>query len=347
MPDINHFYQLVIQACNDPNIGYSQSKRRTISLGVSYQTFCDCSSLPSWALTLSGFFSNNPWFTTANEISQIQRAGFVQVPINDEWKAGDILWKNGHTEIVYSGRITMGAHTDGVAFPQQVSINNKATSPSYYTSCWRYGNGADPGEPVKSIKLSVVSAISGNFWRESHVNPAMWEGLVIGGPGFGLGQWTGDRRTNLFNWMDSHGYSRDNGDGQIEFLIAEGDWIDTPSSPLHYDSLMDFLTTTETDIPKLTETYMRCWERPGVPALEERVAFAEKAYTWLNSHGGDKVDWIAGNRYLSEEEALNNTIRVYQKLGLLIGGGEGGQGWSNLLKYGCYRELYRRSYIWR
>ena len=345
--DINRFYQLVIQACQDPNIGYSQANRRSITLGASYRTYCDCSSLISWALTLSGFFADNPWFATSNMLGMIQSSGFRQVPLNGEWKPGDVLWKQGHTEVVYSGRVTMGAHTDGIAFADQVSINGKGTSPGYYTSCWRYLNGADPSEPVKTINLAVVSAVCGNFWRESHVNPSLWEGLVVGGPGFGLGQWTGDRRTALFEWMDSHGYDRADGDGQIEFLIEEGDWIDVSSSPLHFDSLMDFLTTDNTDVAKLTETYMRCWERPGVPALEERVEFAEKCYTWLQEHGSDSAEWITGNRYLSESEGLNNSIRVWQKLSLIIGGGTGGEGWSNLMRFGVARELYRRRYIWR
>lgn len=199
----------------------------------------------------------------------------------------------------------------------------------------------------RSISLAAVSAVCGNFWRESHVNPSLWEGLVVGGPGFGLGQWTGDRRTALFEWMDSHGYDRADGDGQIEFLIEEGDWIDVSGSPLHFDSLMDFLTTDDTDVAKLTETYMRCWERPGVPALNERVEFAKKCYTWLQGHGSDSVEWITGNRYLSEAEGLNNSIRVWQKLSLIIGGGTGGEGWSNLMRFGVARELYRRRYIWR
>lgn len=344
--DINHFYQLIIEACNDPFIGYSQADRRSISLGVQYRTYCDCSSIESWGLTLSGFFANNPWFTTHNERSALQSIGFHQVELSGEWKPGDILWKPGHTEVVYQGRVTMGAHTDGIAFESQVSINNKAVSPGYYSECWRYQDGADPGKPVKTINRAVVSALCGNFWRESHVNPGMWEGTVEGAPGYGLGQWTGDRRTALSAWMDGHGYDRDNGDGQLEFLIVEGDWIDTASSPLHYDSLMDFLTTTETDIDKLTETYMRCWERPGIPALEERIEFAHKAYQYIGERGSDVVQWIKGNRYLSEDEALSNCVRVYQKLGLLLGGG-GGEGWSNLLRYGCYRELYRKRYIWR
>lgn len=348
MPDINRTYQLIIQACNDPFIGYSQTKRRTISLGVSYYTYADCSSLMSWGLTGGGFYANNPWFSTHNQRDQLKKIGFVEVPVDGEWKPGDILWKPGHTEMVYEGRITMGAHTDGIAFADQVSINTKSTSTSYYTSCWRYPIPPDPGKPGKKISLYVVAALCGNFWVESHVNPQVWEGLDPSGNGFGLGQWSNTRRPELFAWMDAHGYDRGDGDGQIEFLVYENEWKQSSKAPLQFDSLMDFFNSTSTDIDALTETYMWCWERPGVPNLEERQKFANEVYGYLQTNGSTRVEWIGGNRYLSWEQAKSNSIRVYQKLALLIGGeDEGGEGWSNLLRYGIAREMYRRRYIYR
>lgn len=190
--------------------------------------------------------------------------------------------------------------------------------------------------------IYVVSAIGGNMWRESHVNPAMWEGLVVGGPGYGLCQWTGDRRTALFQYLNSVGLPNSDGDGQIDFLIVEDDWMDVSSSPLHYANLTQFLESSSTDIPALTETFMKCWERPGVPALEERVQFAMKAFTWIQSHGNAPVDWIIGNRYLSEAEALNNMSRVWQK----FNGSTPPQpstGW----RYGAAREIIRRLIIHR
>lgn len=348
MADINKFYQLVIQACNDPFIGYSQSQRRTITLGVSYRTYCDCSSLESWALTLSGFFTNNPWFATSNEANYLTQAGFRQVPISGEWKPGDIVLKPGHTEVVYQGRVTMGAHTDGIAFADQVSINNKATNPSYYTSCWRYQNGASGGEPETNISIYVAAAIIGNWMRESTNNPGIWQGLTVGTGGYGLGQWSGSRRDDLINWLNSNGYSQDDGDGQIKFFIEENDWSETLSTPLHFSNLQEFLLSTSTDIDALTETFCNAWERAGISALEERKRYAHMAYDYLLVHGSDTgINWIKGNYYLNETQMLNNAIRIYQQLSLLIGGSVGGQGWSNTLRYGCYRELYRRRFIWR
>lgn len=346
MADINQAYALMIKACNDPHIGYSQSARRTITLGASYNTYCDCSSIESWALSLSGFYENNPWFTTHNEREQLLRAGFHEVSVSGEWKKGDILLRAGHTEMVHEGRVTMGAHTDGIPFDKQVSINDFASQPSEWSSCYRYQDGASGDVPTLNISIYVVAAIVGNWSRESNVNPGIWEGLIVGGNGFGLGQWSFERRENLFAYLDSHGYSHDDGNGQIMFFYEENDWQSASSSPLHFDTLTDFLTSSSTDIAALTETFMNAWERPGVPALEDRIAFAQKAYTYIGEHSGDTVEWIKGNRYLSEAEQLNNAVKCYQQLSLGLNP-DGGQGWSNLLRYGVYRELYRRRYIWR
>lgn len=344
--DIDKAYQLVIQACDDPFIGYSQGARRTISLGVAFRTYCDCSSLISWACANSGFVDNNPWFTTANMIEYLLSWGWREVDINGEWKPGDVVWKTGHTEMVHQGRITMGAHTDTYPFPEQVSINAKPTSPGYYSRIFRYGEGAS-GEGAKGISAYVAAAIFGNWSRESTMNPGVYEGLSPSGNGFGLGQWSFERRTALEEWLDSHGYDRDDGDGQIEFFVYEDDWQSSTSTPLQFANLTEFLTSDSTDIAALTETFMNAWERPGVPALEERIAFANKAYQYIQEHSGEKVEWYHGNFYLGESQQLNNALAGWNKLGLLFPGTPGGEGWSNTLRYGAARELYRRRYIWR
>lgn len=348
--NITTAYNYIIQACEDPHIGYSQSQRRTITLGLSYNTYCDCSSLISKALTVGGFYSNNPWFTTHNERAQLKALGFEEVPINDEWEPADILWRTGHTEMVYKGRVTMGAHTDGIAFAKQVSINDFASRPSEWESCWRYPNKTDPGKPTYNISLYVICAIVGNWSVESNVNPGIYEGLhntgQYGSGGYGLGQWTFDRKISVFDYLKDNGYAVDSGDGQLNFFIAENDWQTSTSKPLKFNSLEEFLTTDNTDIAALTETFMYAWERPGVLALDRRIAFARKAYDYIQAHADDAASWIVGNRYLSEAEQLNNALLVYQWLSL----GElpdGGEGFSNLLRWGVARELYRRRYIWR
>lgn len=346
MPDIQRAYNLMVAGCNDPNVGYSQAQRTTIKLGVAYRTYCDCSSMIAWALTGGGFYKNNPWFSTYNEQSQLAMAGFKKVPIGGAWLPGDILWRQEHTEMVYKDRVTMGAHSSSKPFPDQVSINNYASSPSSWSECWRYGNGAVPGLPDTNISIYVASAILGNWAIESNINPGIWQDLSVGSGGYGLGQWSGGRRDNLFKFLTDNGYDQDSGMGQIAFFLKEDDWQASTSTPIKFNDLTSFLTSSSTDIAGLTETFMNAWERPGVPALDRRIEMARKVYDYIQDHSGDPVQWITGNRYLSEADQLNNAVAAYQILSL----GEspdGGQGWSNLFKYGVYRDLYRRIYIHR
>lgn len=154
--NLQQAYNAIVSACNDPYIGYQASVRRTtITLGVNYITYCDCSSLIAWGLTQGGFFDHNPWFTTANETACLLQAGFQQLPNTVELMAGDILWCDGynaalkkqrhHTEMVYeafgTNARTMGAHTDSYEFSRQVSINDFMVSGTTYNAVFRYGGG--------------------------------------------------------------------------------------------------------------------------------------------------------------------------------------------------------------
>lgn len=189
----------------------------------------------------------------------------------------------------------------------------------------------------------VAVAIIGNWKRESHVNPGLWESLTVGTGGFGLGQWTGTRRTALFEYLDSHGFARDDGNGQLEYFYVEEDWQAVSSRPLKFNSLPEFLASTSTDIAALTETFMWAWERPGVPELQERIDFANKALAYIREHINDPAEWIAKNAYLSEAEQLNNALCVYRVLTTGQTPPTPGGTWM----MGVYRELYRRRYIHR
>lgn len=150
--DPNAAFNYVVQACNDANIGYSMNSRSTITLGVNYKTYCDCSSLMAWACWKAGAWPNNPWFATSNEGEYLIKAGFTKHNANAvNWVAGAILTRNeqstgtsgsGHTEMVYRPTganmgYTMGAHTSHPSsglFADQVSINSYVS----YASNWDY-----------------------------------------------------------------------------------------------------------------------------------------------------------------------------------------------------------------
>lgn len=179
-----------------------------------------------------------------------------------------------------------------------------------------------------SISVYVVSAICGNFYQESGVNPGIYENLdaipdadmtnnnVYGG--YGLGQWTNKasagltRRTQLINFMDNNGYDWDDGDGQLDFLIAENYWHQNYGP---FATLSDFLTSNSTDIGELTKIWMRCWE--GINSnLSTRQTWANNFYNYINAHYYDQdiTSWVSGNFYPSNQQRKNNAVLVARYL---------------------------------
>ena len=154
MANINTSWSWAVDTCNQPNVGYSQTYREQQT--VNGITYYDCSSFVWYTLVAGAFpvidtYGSQHPFTTTDMIPVLQAMGFTEVPVANEWKAGDILWRAGHTEMVYQGRRTMGAHTDDAPLEQQVSINAHESSPSNWSRCFRYGPGGSGIGPFKNL----------------------------------------------------------------------------------------------------------------------------------------------------------------------------------------------------
>ena len=325
MPDINKSYSWAISTCNAPKVGYSQAYRNQQT--VNGITYYDCSSFINYALLAGGFITpnyapNNNSLTTYTMAEELIRLGFVEVSASGEYLPGDIGLNSGHTEMCYKGGngkgIFMGAHTANASLENQVSIGSSSGNSTYERSfdrIFRYGEGGATGY---GSSIYVISALCGNAWRESNINPALHE---VGGGGFGLFQWTGERRTSLETWLNDNGFSNTSPEGQMQYLIIENDWIGDFGG---ISSLTDFLQSESTDIEMLTEAFMTCWERPGVPALEERIENANKCYCFISEHAQDALinTWVIEDRYLTESEILNNAVLLYRYYS--SGGGGGG-----------------------
>lgn len=339
MPDINKAYSWAITTCNSQNIGYSQSYRnQQVINGVTYY---DCSSFINYALVAGGWSTpqyapNNNAFWTSIEQSVLKDLGFTEYETNEsfEWKAGDIGWRSGHTEMCYTGgtgtALFMGAHTDEYALEDQVSISS---SPTSFTYCYRWGEG---GAEDTGTSMYVISAIAGNMWAESNINPGIWEGLKSGTwtdllKGYGLGQWTNTggntqgRLYQLHEWLSSNGYSDDSMEGQCKYVIHENYWNTDSSigSQISYKSMGDFLSSTSTDLDYLTKAWMWCWEGINDGTLEVRQQHASVLLDYLNSHANDTnvEPYVASNAYLSEDQIKINSIWLYRYLGGIGGGG--------------------------
>lgn len=311
MPNLSVAYQWMINLCNAPNTGYSQTYRRgQVVNGITYY---DCSSAQSAALTAGQFFASNPWFNTANMRSYLERAGFIEMDIaTTTWMPGDIVWRTGHCEMVYQtvGQtgITMGAHTDEVPLADQVSINDYVSPVSEYSELWRYPGGAVELEWIKGnrylndeemqnnamvfyqvmankdMTLNAIAGILGNIQIESTINPGCWQNLDEGNYSLGFGLFQATPATKMTNWLTSKGYNIDDGDGQCEWLdtyaISTGEWIPTADYPETYD---EFKTSKES-AEYLASVFLKNFERAGVEREQDRRDNASNWFVFLQNY---------------------------------------------------------------
>ena len=309
MPNINESYQWAVNTCNAPNVGYSQQYRNQQTInGITYY---DCSSFIWYALLNGGFpmgnYNNGIPFNTRNMGPILIALGFTAsiATAVEPWLPGDIVWRSGHTEMVYDGYVTMGAHYPGIPLADQVSINSGPVAPSAWTTLYRYGSGGatvlkwvhgnfycDEAQMQNNAyiiysryyntwTLNAIAGLLGNMETESTINPGVWQNLNEGvvNLGFGLVQWTPS--TNYTAWAQENGYDIDDGDGQLVWIdtLSEtsGQWIPTPEYNMSWDEFK-----TSTDSPEnLASAFLHNFERAGVEVENERRQQARKWYNYL------------------------------------------------------------------
>lgn len=360
MPDIDKSYSWAIDTCNAPDVAYSINAR---AQGKDYggYTCYDCSSFIWYALKAGGFnLQGNYPFSTPYMPSALTDLGFVEIDKTTEWKAGDILWASkeyrithghpntnyGHTEMVYQGEtgsgISMGAHQHyssqaNINYANDVSINNYLSTAYDYEKVYRYGNGADG----RGYSLYVISAILGNFYQESQINPGVWQDKRSGHTwtdldvGYGLGQWTNvsnipdpthGRLYDLGEFLTNNNYHADSGDGQIAFILDENIWF-IGGVPSAYANLTEFLESTDTNLTNLTTEWYNHWEGMNYDdgTLSIRIQWANYFYNYLlaNANNTDVTSWYSENAYIDLKYSEQNAIMFYRNLG--SGGGGGGK----------------------
>lgn len=242
MANVNTAYTWVIAKCNSPVVGYSQAYRQGQWVnGIQYY---DCSSLMSAAVYEAGFLTDNPWYTTFTEEYWMAKAGWEKMSPDQPWLPGDILLSNRreHTEMVYQGRRTMGAHSSSYPLPDQVSINDWDSSPDQWDYLFRYQGGGvtlewitgdrylDQSEMENNATImfyyyvslglatETIAGIAGNMQGESTFCPDLNE--RGGGGGFGLVQWT--PKSSLIDHANILGLSPpEDGDVQLQVIVGE------------------------------------------------------------------------------------------------------------------------------
>lgn len=185
---------------------------------------------------------------------------------------------------------------------------------------------ANESEIIGNVSIYVVSAICGNMWQESGINPGVWQNLRIGtfdelNHGYGLGQWTntgGDTHGRLYrlhSWLQSNNYSDDDGIGQLRYLLYENVWFSVEEASI-FSNLTAFLTTNITDIELLTHAFNIGWEGVHESSWDLRVQYAQNCYNYIiqNANNPNITTWYKGNTYLTEQERYNNAVLIYRFL---------------------------------
>lgn len=289
-PNIDKAYQWAVNTCNAPDVRYSMNYYLREGKTDGLYTYYDCSSFIYYALIAGGFpLQSGAAFTTRDMIPVLLNLGFTEISPTGTWTPGDVLWRPGHTEMVYLGGPgqgrTMGAHTDDYPGPDQVSIYPQTSYASEWVRMFRYGNGASGGY---GSDIAIISAICANFKRMSNVNPSQWEGGVVGrwsdvDKGYGLGQWENTSAVPAYGyvppmeWVYSYYIGSSTGNTIYSvghkyamteiFQVGEGDIIvnDTPTTVDGYRYISEFVfyKTTTT----LNDTYMYTRSVTGTPTF--------------------------------------------------------------------------------
>ena len=182
--------------------------------------------------------------------------------------------------------------------------------------------------------IYAISAMAGCMWRESTLNPRVWEsGIPVtwdtvhyydaqgrGIGGFGLGQWTNTQESSGIAWRlrDFHDWCVANnkdiysGNTQLDYILYEDIWFNVSHVGSNAQTLQEFLQTDSTNLPGLTEDFLANWE--GVPgdALTERIQHAETIIAYIRQHMNDDpstVHWQSSSDYvIPVNETLNNAL---------------------------------------
>ncbi|OYN91200.1 phage tail tip lysozyme [Parenemella sanctibonifatiensis] len=134
----------------------------------------------------------------------------------------------------------------------------------------------------KGLSEAQTAGLIGNFIHESGsdpINPAAVQ--YGGGPGRGLAQWEGSRRTDLENFAAQRGVAWSNLQLQLDFV-----WLELQGTERNaYNQLLT--TSTPADAAVSVRIY---YERPSVHADDLRIAAAQRVHNTYTGSGGDPGD---------------------------------------------------------
>lgn len=130
---------------------------------------------------------------------------------------------------------------------------------------------------AEGFSAAATAAIMGNIDVESGFDATIEEiGNAIG---YGLCQWSFERRANLVNWCANNGRDYTTVEGQLAYLMYELEGGDSTCVSLmnQYCGGLDGFKQL-TDVAQATQIFQVCFERAGVPNMSRRIEAAQGFY---------------------------------------------------------------------
>ena len=153
------------------------------------------------------------------------------------------------------------------------------------------------------LSNAQIAGVLGNFSQESGFNPRVNEGGVVGSPlgrgGYGLGQWTGGRQSNLVSFAKKR--KMDPGDPalQSQFLVSE---LQGPEKAA-LQSLRGAVSPEQSAL-----VFRRDYERAGHPNDANRLKQAKILYGQLGQAQAPKVPLGISQGFPSVDETLSAVL---------------------------------------
>lgn len=138
----------------------------------------------------------------------------------------------------------------------------------------------------RGFTLNAIAGMLGNMWRESTVNPGVWQSYKVNyNMGYGLVQWT--PATKVIDWCKQNGYAMDDGYAQCLRIIWEKEnhtqYYPTGSYPESFNAFAESTKSVE----YLVRAFFANYERGSIAdaAMTDRIKWGNYFYQLLS--GGE------------------------------------------------------------
>lgn len=132
----------------------------------------------------------------------------------------------------------------------------------------------------KGWTRNAIAGILGNFWRESTINPGIWQDTIPNpSGGYGLAQWTPS--TNWTDYANQQGWQIDDGYKQLDFIDL--DPINNYIPTITYPETLSQYKVSNNSPEDCASAWLYNYERAGVVAEQERRYWARYYYDFIEN----------------------------------------------------------------